>query len=144
MYCYRVGVYGYEDSRVFNLVSEIKYSKEEFENLYLQALRKSYFKVKEEYLSDPEWLKAFLDFTFTGTALDTLLEDIVECLIKDFGFKELEFTAGVRLWGYLPNNLETPPKTDLVKKVVEFLNEENEVFKKEVAEVLSKIPERET
>ncbi len=142
MYCYRVGVYGYEDSRVFNLVSEIKYSKEEFENLYLQALRKSYFKIKGEYLSDPEWLEGFLDFTFTGTDLDTLLEDIVECLIKDFGFKELEFTAGVCLWGYLPDNRETPPKTDLVKKVVEFLNEENEVFKKEVAEVLSKMPEK--
>jgi len=39
MYFYRIGVYGHEDSRAFYLVSEIKYSQEEFENLYLQVLK---------------------------------------------------------------------------------------------------------
>lgn len=86
MYIYNIGYNSYEESEDVQLYHEQKFSKKEFENIVIKAtinVLKSRKIKKGEHVT-----------------FQRILHCVVKELIRNVGFKKVEFTAGFNVFGW--------------------------------------------
>ena len=86
MYIYSMGYHTYEESDNIQLYHEKKFSKKKFEDIVTKAT--------VNVLKEPEFKKD------KHISFQDIIYDIAEELIKNFGFKEVKFTADFNIFGW--------------------------------------------
>lgn len=87
MYFYNIGYNSYEESDYSQLWHEKKYSEKEFKEIIFKIILDIFKNRTEE---DKKWEKTF----------QHILPEVVEQLIENFGFKEVEFDAEFNVFGW--------------------------------------------
>jgi hypothetical protein len=115
MYIYDMGYYTYEESDYHQICHEQKYNDKEFEEIVIKAA----INILKEKETKKEERISFQD----------ILHDVVEELIKNFGFKEVKFTVRHYIFGW-PNILDEKDwKGDRGKELNQLTKRIKEVIK---------------
>jgi hypothetical protein len=134
-YFYKVGIHGYEDHAEISLISEKKYTKRQFEKLFLSVLKKSFERLKKDMRQEKWFAERLKYFSFRALRYIDLYETILNILQEEYKFTPLKYTQNLSLWEYLPDTYAHNPPEGFEAEVVNLLNNLNDKLVKEMREI---------
>lgn len=126
MYLYKVGLHGDGGNDSTVLLHKEEYSEQQFHEILLQAIEKSFLQEKETFLKTEHTAEMFplMKVTFVD-----IYESLIKTLQTDFGFEEGKFAQQMSLSEDLPNTfMEDCSPGGFEGKVVDTLTKLNDAL----------------